>query len=151
MRISIIGTVGLPANYGGFETLAEHLTKHLANRFNITVYCSGKSYKSKQKRYNDAHLKYVPLKANGPQSILYDIVSIFSALRYSNTLLILGVSGCTILPLVKLISKERVIVNIDGLEWKRNKWGKAAKWFLRYSEKLAVRYADSVVSDNEVI
>ena len=151
MRISIIGTVGIPANYGGFETLAEYLTKHLANRFRITVFCSGKSYKSKYKYHNGAQLKYIPLRANGPQSILYDVISIIIALRNADVLLILGVSGCIILPLVKLISKKKVIVNIDGLEWKRAKWGRAAKWFLKYSEKLAVKYADTVVSDNRVI
>ena len=150
-KIAIIGSVGLPAKYGGFETLTEYLTKHLANRFEITVYCSSRAYKSRKKIYNNAGLKYISLRANGPQSILYDIVSIISALRNSDVLLILGVSGCIILPIVKLISEKKVIVNIDGLEWKRNKWGKAAKWFLKYSEKLAVKYADSVVSDNKVI
>lgn len=44
-----------------------------------------------------------------------------------------------------------MVINIDGLEWKRDKWGKAAKWFLKYSEKLAVKYADIVVADNAVI
>lgn len=151
MRISIIGTVGLPANYGGFETLTEYLTKHLAHRFNMTVYCSGKSYKDKLPEYNKARLKYIPLQANGAQSILYDIVSMISALRFADTILVLGVSGCIILPFVKLISRKNIIVNIDGLEWKRDKWGKAAKWFLKYSEKLAVKYADTVVSDNKVI
>ena len=151
MRVAIIGTVGLPANYGGFETLAEYLTKHLAKRFNMTVYCSSKSYKEKLPEYNKARLKYIPLQANGVQSILYDIVSMISALRFADTILVLGVSGCIILPCLKVISKKKVIVNIDGLEWKRAKWGNAAKWFLKYSEKLAVTYADTVVSDNKVI
>lgn len=151
MRISIIGTVGLPSNYGGFETLTEYLTKYLSNRFDITVYCSSKSFPSKLRYYNNSQLKYIPLKANGVQSILYDILSILNALFYADSLLILGVSGCIILPLVKMISQKKVIVNIDGLEWQRAKWGKTSKWFLKYSEKLAVKYADSIVSDNKVI
>lgn len=150
-KIAIIGTVGLPAKYGGFESLAEYLTKYLGSTFNFTVYCSSPYYKNKLKTYNKARLKYIPLNANGAQSILYDIISIFNALFFADVLLILGVSGCVVLPFVKLISSKKVIVNIDGLEWKRAKWGKAAKWFLKYSEKLAVKYADTIISDNKVI
>lgn len=150
-KVALIGTAGLPANYGGFESLAEYLTKYLGKRFDITVYCSGKLYENKIKSYNKAQLKYIPLHANGVQSIPYDIISIFNALFYADVLLILGVSGCVIVPFVKLISRKTIIVNIDGLEWKRAKWGKAAKWFLKYSEKLAVKYADTIIADNKVI
>ena len=150
-KISIIGTVGIPAKYGGFETLTEYLTKNLNTKYDITVYCSSKSYDKKLEIYNNAKLKYINLNANGVQSIPYDIVSIFSSLKFADTLLILGVSGCIILPFVRLFSKKRIIVNIDGLEWKRDKWSKGAKWFLKYSEKLAVKYADEVVTDNKVI
>ena len=55
------------------------------------------------------------------------------------------------LPIVKLISKNKILVNIDGLEWKRAKWGKFAKWFLKLSEKIAVKYADEIITDNKVI
>ena len=150
-KISIIGTVGIPAKYGGFETLTEFLTKNLATSYDMTVFCSEKNYDTKLKNHNDAKLKYINLHANGVQSIPYDIISIFSSLKFADTLLILGVSGCIILPFVRLFSKKRIIVNIDGLEWKREKWGKGAKWFLKYSEKLAVNYADEVVTDNKVI
>lgn len=150
-KIAIIGTVGLPAKYGGFETLTEHLTRQLSSDFDITVYCSSAFYNEKLDTHNGAHLKYIRLNANGVQSIVYDIISVFNALCFADTLLILGVSGCTVLPFVRLFSKKKIIVNIDGLEWKRAKWGKAAKWFLKYSEKLAVRHADVVIADNKVI
>ncbi len=150
-NINIIGTVGIPAKYGGFETLTEYLTKNLYDKYDMTIYCSSKSYDKKLETHNNAKLKYVNLNANGVQSIPYDIISIFSSLKFADTLLILGVSGCIVLPFVRLFSKKRIIVNIDGLEWKRDKWGKGAKWFLKYSEKLAVKYADEVVTDNKVI
>ncbi len=150
-KVAIIGTVGIPAKYGGFETLTEYLTKHVGDRFDITVFCSSKTYKTKLKTHNNAKLKYLPLNANGVSSILYDVISIFKALFFADTLLILGVSGCIALPVVKLISSKKTIVNIDGLEWKRAKWGKAAKWFLKFSEKIAVNYADTIVTDNKVI
>lgn len=150
-KISIIGTVGIPAKYGGFETLTEYLTINQHDKYDMTVYCSGKSYDEKKEKHNGAKLKYINLNANGVQSIPYDIISIFSSLKFTDTLLILGVSGCISLPIVRLFSKKRIVVNIDGLEWKRDKWGESAKWFLKFSEKLAVKYADDVVTDNKVI
>ena len=62
-KLAIIGTAGLPANYGGFETLAEHLTKDLGVHFDITVFCSSVSYKKKLKTHNNAKLIYLPLNA----------------------------------------------------------------------------------------
>jgi glycosyltransferase involved in cell wall biosynthesis len=117
----------------------------------MTVYCSAKSYDEQCLSYNGATLKYIDLNANGVQSIPYDIISIFKALLYADTLLILGVSGCSILPVIRLFSCKRIVVNIDGLEWKRQKWNKYAKWFLKFSEKMAVKYADAVIADNRVI
>jgi glycosyltransferase involved in cell wall biosynthesis len=150
-KVAIIGTVGIPAKYGGFESLVEYLTRYQEGGHEVIVYCSAKSYDVKLSEYNRAKLKYINLKANGVQSIPYDIISIFKSLSCSRTLLILGVSGCSVLPLVKLVSKNRILVNIDGLEWERAKWGPLAKRFLKYSEKIAVKYADVVIADNKVI
>jgi glycosyltransferase involved in cell wall biosynthesis len=73
-------------------------------------------------------------------------------MKFADTILILGVSGCVFLPVVKMLRKDlKLVVNIDGLEWKRQKWGRVAKWFLKLSEKLAVKFSDVVVSDNKVI
>jgi len=150
-KVAIIGTVGLPANYGGFETLVENLTKKPHQDFDITVYCSAKSYSNKLKTYNNCRLHYINLNPNGMQSMLYDIRAIFHALKYADLLLILGVSGCIILPLIKLFHNKKIIVNIDGLEWKRKKWNVFAKWFLKLSERFAVKTADSIIGDNIVI
>lgn len=152
-KLAIIGTVGLPARYGGFESLVEELVKYLNSDFEITVYCSGKFYPKaeRQENYNGARLKYIPLEANGFQSIPYDVYSIFHAAFKADILLILGVSGCLVLPFVKFFTKKRVFVNIDGIEWKRDKWGRFIKTFLRYSEIMAVEVAENVITDNEVI
>lgn len=152
-KLAIIGTVGIPARYGGFESLVEELVKYLNQDFDITVYCSGKFYKKEeqQETYNGAKLKYIPLEANGFQSIPYDIYTIFHASFKADILLILGVSGCIVLPFVKFFSKKRFFVNIDGIEWKRDKWSGMIKTFLRYSEILAVETAEDVITDNEVI
>lgn len=152
-KVGIIGTVGVPAKYGGFETLAHQLVLNLRNEFDLTVYNSSKSY-SKAERvatWEGARIKYIPLKANGAQSIIYDLVSILHAMFYCDVMLILGVSGCIFLPFVKLFSRKKIVVNIDGLEWRRAKWASWAKRFLKFSERVAVRFADEVVTDNAAI
>jgi len=151
--LGIIGTVGVPAKYGGFETLAHQLVLNLRNRFDIAVYSSSKSYSKAErvKEWEGARIVYVPLKANGVQSILYDILSMIHAMIYYDVLLILGVSGCIFLPVVRLFSNKKIIVNIDGLEWRRDKWSSWIKKFLLFSENMAVKYADEIVADNAAI
>lgn len=153
--ICIVGTVGIPANYGGFETLAENLVRYHASSSSVdalTVYCSSRSYPEKTEDFLSAELKYIPLNANGVQSIPYDIWSLFSAVwNRSKVILLLGVSGAIVLPLVRLFSSARIITNIDGIEWRREKWQGVAKRFLRFSEKVAVRFSHEVIADNGAI
>jgi glycosyltransferase involved in cell wall biosynthesis len=152
-RVAIIGTVGIPARYGGFETLAEHLTTHLSESCEMTVYCSGKKYKKEErlKSYKGAKLVYIPLDANGKSSILYDCISILHALFFSDVLIVLGVSGGIMFPFVKWFTNRKLIVSIDGIEWKRAKWGKYARWYLWFAEYLAVKFSDADIADNEAI
>ena len=150
-RVAIIGSVGLPANYGGWETLVDHLTMNLSDQYDITVFCSSVRYNVQLDSYNGASLEYINLDANGIQSIFYDFMSMVKSLKKADIQLILGVSGCIFLPILKLFSNGKFIVNIDGLEWKRDKWGKGAKWFLKLSESIAVRYAHIVVTDNKAL
>ena len=151
--VAIIGTAGTPARYGGFETLAHQLVNNLNSEFKLHVYCSNSYYKkSERKKYwNKARLHHIPLNANGAQSILYDIISIIHALFYADTLLVLGVSGGIIIPFVKWFTNKKIVVNIDGLEWRRGKWNKPIKKFLQFSEKMAVKYSDADITDNASI
>jgi glycosyltransferase involved in cell wall biosynthesis len=152
-KIAIIGTVGLPANYGGFETLTDHLVRNLNEEYDLTVYCSGKKYPREIRKasYQNARLKYIPLDANGIQSIPYDSISILHALFYADVLLILGVAGAWLLPFVKFFTNKKIIISIDGIEWKREKWNIFAKCYLWWAEKIAVQYSHIDVSDNESI
>ena len=152
-KIAIIGTVGVPANYGGFETLTEHLIEDLGRHHEITVYCSGKNYvkAERQTTFLGAKLIYLPLEANGVQSIIYDSISILHSLFYADVLLILGVAGAWLLPFVRLFTNKKIIISIDGIEWKRDKWNLLAKWYLFWAESMAVKYSHIDISDNEAI
>lgn len=152
MHISIIGTVGVPACYGGFETLVENIIgDNCSQEIEYTIYCSGKSYRNKRLEYKGAKLEYIPFNANGAQSTIYDITSMLKASRKADVLLILGVSGCSFLPVFRIFCRKKIIVNIDGLEHKRDKWRGFAKKILKFSEAMAVKYADTVIADNQGI
>ncbi|KPF90225.1 glycosyl transferase [Novosphingobium sp. AAP83] len=152
MKVAIIGTVGLPACYGGFETLVENLARyHNAHGTccELTVYCSSKAYQDRQERFHGALCRYVPLNANGAQSLLYDLWSMMSAWRKgTDVLLVLGVSGAVGIPVLRLLTSMRIITNVDGIEWKRAKWQGLSRWFLRLSERIASKWSHDVIADN---
>ena len=149
-KVSIVGTVGVPACYGGFETLVENLLDHNKADFLYIVYCSGKIYKKKLVTYKSAELRYINLNANGWSSIFYDFIGMLRSLD-TDTMLILGVSGSFFLPFIRYIYHGKIITNIDGLEWKRDKWKKPIKYILHLFEKIAVGYSDIIVGDNKEI
>ena len=150
--LAIIGTAGLPARYGGFETLAEQLVINLASRNRVVVGNSVVDSGSSSEEYKGAFLSSFKWKANGWQSIPYDIQSLFRLAPYSKTVLILGVSGCIALPIVRILwPSVRLVTNIDGIEWRRKKWGVLQKVFLRLSEWFAARFSHVVIADNEGI
>lgn len=152
INVAIIGTVGLPANYGGFETLAENLVVYNSDEsLCYTVYCSSKSYSKRMAEFCGAKLKYVGLKANGWQSVIYDAVSIVRALRSEDVVVAFGTSGSVVIPFVKPFTKKKIIIHTDGIEYRREKWGRFARWYIRLSERMAVRFADVVVVDNQAV
>lgn len=155
MKIAIIGTVGVPGRYGGFETLAENLVHHHARtqeRSSLTVWCSGRDNAIHPDYFQRAELRYIGLRANGIQSIPYDIISLWQAIRSGHDrIVLLGVSGAGALPFIRMVSKARIVTNIDGIEWKREKWNRYARALLRVFEWCAVRFSHATIADNQAI
>ena len=151
--LAIIGIVGIPGKYGGFETFADYFVQNLPDSYKAKIFCSKHNYSKIERKSNyfNADLSYLPFRANGMSSVLYDFISLLMSCRNSKNLIVLGVSGGIFLPFIKAISSARVIVNIDGLEWRRGKWSKLAKTYLKFAERLAVRSSDIVVVDNDVL
>jgi len=147
--VGIVGTHGLPANYSGWETLVKNLVNY---RKDIDYLIATPS-----SRKNEQNLKYkkisiyIPLKASGWQSIFYDLLSIIVLLRKCDSILILGVSGCIFLPIIKLFTNKDIVVNTDGVEYKREKWGFLASNFLKISEMIAIKSATRLIADNKGI
>lgn len=151
-KIAIIGSVGVPACYGGFETLAENLVKELSKKYEITVYCSYKAYKEHPAEWNGARLKYINLNANGLSCLPYDTLSALDAARYADVLLLLGSNAIFIIAILKLFGyRKRVITNIDGLESSREKFNFFLKIYCIIIEKLAMLFSDYIIADNKAI
>ncbi len=150
-RLAIIGIVGLPPSYGGFETLADCILDELSKKYEVEVYCSSQHYKYKSDLYRKAKLKYVQLKANGWQSFFYDAYCIWDAIVGQRKILLLGVSGAWVLPFLKRKDRMNITVNIDGIEWKRRKWNLIVRLLLKKLESMAVKYCGNVIADNEAV
>lgn len=153
LRIAVIGTDGLPARYGGFETCVEQLAPRLARRGHATeVFGSSAGRTVFAVDGERLHHRYLPLRANGLWSVPYDLLNFLVCWRRVDAMLVMGVSGGIFLPLLRrLAGPRRIIVNVDGLETRRDKWTGFKRWFLEHSEALAVRHAHVVVSDNQGI
>ena len=146
-KVGIIGTNGLPGKYGGWDQLVNHITKNLKDDFSFIVYTSYATADPDIKEYNGAKLKIVHFKANGIQSIPYDIVSMLYAIITCDVLFICGTSGCIFLPFIRLFGKK-IVLNPDGQEWKRKKWSKPVQWFLKLSESVGIKFSTVIVADN---
>lgn len=149
--LHIVGIVGLPNGYGGFETLADHLLESpkLVNG-GIKVYSERWLAEQQSGRYKGAELVALPWRANGWKSILYDTAGLWRASWQGGVVLVLGTSATFWLPLLrKLFPQTRYLVNMAGLEWARAKWGKVAKALLRYNEAAAARHAHVFIADNQ--
>ena len=151
IKIGIIGTNGLPGRYGGWDHLLNELTKELGLKYDITVFTSLNNGFEEIEYFNNAYLHRIKLNANGWQSIPYDIYSMYLSVKNKHDiLLVLGTSGCIIMPFLKLMGVN-VILNPDGVEWERGKWNKLIKLILYIFHQIGVKYAKYIVADNKII
>lgn len=150
-RLAIVGTNGIPARYGGFETLAENLVRGLASRWDITVYCSGVPPAERLASHLGARLVHVPLRANGWQSLPYDLLTTWHAMTRADVLLMLGPGVGFGLP-VNLLARRGLVVNHGGLdEWTREKFSRFQRAVLFGSSRFAARWATSNIADNTLL
>ena len=146
-RVAIIGTNGIPSNYGGYETLVEYLTKYLSKKFDFIVYCS-KDQPTRIKEHNGAKLVYFPLKANGWQSIIYDIITLMHASFKTDTIFYLGLGAGFMVPILRIF-KKKIIVNHGGLnEWERTKFNIIQRLILKMGHSIGGKYASLNIADN---
>jgi glycosyltransferase involved in cell wall biosynthesis len=148
--LAIVGIRGIPNNYGGFETLAEYLVEYLSQDMDITVYCSSVDMQNSLKTYKGASLKYIPVTSHGGLGILYDSIALIKAIRKYDKVLFLGFGGGFAMPFLKKY-RDKIILNIGGLDWKRSKWSPFAQRVIRKAESLLVKNSGEIISDNKGI
>lgn len=157
LRIAVVGTMGVPARYGGFETLAEQLAVGISpQRAALTVYCQRSAYpeEAHASAFAGHRRVFVPLRANGPGSMVHDVLAMLHAALVvrADVTLVLGYSGAWALPLVRLLRPGmRVVTNIDGMEWRRAKFGAVARTTLRILEWFAAHFSQRVIADNAAL
>jgi len=153
LRIAIIGSRGIPARYGGFETFAEVLAKGLSEfGHDVTVYSL--------REFEKIPFKHPRIKRVFIQAPKFTFLEKVYMSNYSTThsvlkekvdeIIYLGVSSGLTMWLPKMFSAKS-IVNIDGLEWKRSRWGGVIKFGLKTLERMSVKWSDVVIADSEAI
>ncbi|MFP7470593.1 DUF1972 domain-containing protein [Niallia taxi] len=161
-NIFIIGSKGIPAKYGGFETFVENLTiKKRNSEIKYHVACIS-SEKEGEFEYNNARCFYVKTPNIGSAgAVLYDLLSLKKSINYiKNEKIenpIIYILTCRIGPFIQLFKRDlkklgiKLITNPDGHEWKRSKWNNAIKKYWKYSENKTIKHVDYVICDSKSI
>lgn len=166
-HVFIVGSKGIPANYGGFEMFVDKLTEYQKNeniKYHVSCICTKEEYDSEKTdfEYNGAHCFNLKERCSGPvRAIFYDIDAIKHCLKYikrhniKNA--IIYVLACRIGPFMGYLKRKirkagaKLYVNPDGHEWKRAKWSAPVRKYWKISEKLMVKNADFLICDSKNI
>ncbi|PWT81181.1 MAG: glycosyl transferase family 1 [Acidobacteria bacterium] len=153
MRIAILGTRGIPASYGGFETFAEHLSTRLVTRgHDVTVYCRSHYVSPRQLKYHGVKLKVLPtIRHKYFDTIVHAFLSAIHAVpsRF-DAALICNAANAPFAPILRLTGTP-VVINVDGLEHKRKKWNFLGRRYYLLAERLATILPNVTVTDAHVI
>ena len=150
VRIAMVGTRGVPARYGGFETAVEEVGRRLAARgHEVVVYCRGEG-PAEHLGMRLVHLPSVPHKA--AETLSHTIASVAHVLAHErpDAVLLFNAANAVLLPALRARGLP-VAVHVDGLEHRRRKWGRLGQAWYRAGERLAVALGTEVVADAEGI
>ena len=153
MRIAILGTRGIPASYGGFETFAEHLSTRLVARgHEVTVYCRAHYVSPRQLEYQGVRLKVLPtIRHKYFDTVVHAFLSALHAVpsRF-DAALICNAANAPFASILRFTGTP-VAINVDGLEHKRKKWNWLARRYYVLAELLSTILPNVTVTDAQVI
>lgn len=151
MKIVIIGIRGIPVIYSGFESFIGNLAPDLVKRgFAVTVYCRSHYIKKKIRDYKGVNLVYLPTFQNKYlETFFHSFISTLHSCFFLRPKLIyfLGVGNSPFILLARLF-KIKTVINVDGLDWKREKWGWLASQYLRFCQWLTTKTAHIIITDS---
>jgi glycosyltransferase involved in cell wall biosynthesis len=153
VRIAMLGTRGVPAHYGGFETAVEEIGQRLVTRgHEVTVYCR-ETEDAAPEEYLGMHLVHLPsLRGKAVETLSHTAMSTLHLLTHPrhDVAIVFNAANAPFLPFLRLTGTP-VAVHVDGLEWRRAKWGGAGRTYYRWAESYAVRWADALIADAQGI
>lgn len=153
MRIAILGTRGIPASYGGFETFAEHLSTRLVARgHEVTVYGRAHYVSPRQLEYHGVRLKVLPtIRHKYFDTVVHAFLSAVHAVSARfDAVLICNAANAPFAPILRFTGTP-VVINVDGLEHKRKKWGWLGRRYYLLTERLTTILPNAIVTDAQVI
>jgi glycosyltransferase involved in cell wall biosynthesis len=157
MQIALIGTRGVPARYGGFETCVEEVGKRLvASGHKVLVFCRPSDVVPEDRNppteYLGMQLMHIPVVRNRSlETLAHTALSVLHpSLHDTDAAVVFNAANAPLLPIVKARGIA-VATHVDGLEWLRSKWGPAGQHYYRMAESLAVRWSDALIADAQGI
>lgn len=149
LRISMFGTRGVPAAYGGFETAVEEIGWRLVARgHRVVVYCRT-SGSDRPSTYRGMKLVHLPaLRSKSLETLSHTFLSAIHATAHTkpDVAFVFNAANAPFLPIIGLRNVP-VAVHVDGLEWQRGKWGRFGRAYYRVAESLSVRWANALIAD----
>jgi len=150
LKIALVGTRGVPARYGGFETCVEEVGRRLVARgHDVVVYCRAQpNADSREKEYLGMRLVHLPApRKRTLETICHTGLSVSHMLAHRvDAAIVFNAANSPWLPLLRA-ARIPVATHVDGLEWQRAKWGPWGRKYYRLAESMAVRWSDSLIAD----
>jgi exopolysaccharide biosynthesis WecB/TagA/CpsF family protein len=153
MRIAIMGTRGVPAAYGGFETLAEQLGARLVERGHaVTVYGRSHVVPEGLRDYRGMRLRIFPtIQHKYLDTVVHTAICVLDGLfRRFDAVILCNIANAPF-AMVPRLSGAKVALNVDGLEWERGKWNRLGRWYYQACATLSSKLPVALVSDAKVI
>jgi glycosyltransferase involved in cell wall biosynthesis len=149
LHIAMIGTRGVPAAYGGFETAIEEIGRRLVERgHSVTVYCRSQDGEKPAEHLGMSLVHLPALHVKVAETLSHTGLSTLHAMthRAPDAAFVFNAANAPFVPLLRARGIPTA-VHVDGLEWKRDKWGGAGKRYYRAAESAAVRWSDALIAD----
>ncbi|WP_159611317.1 glycosyltransferase [Glutamicibacter sp. JC586] len=149
LKIALIGTRGVPARYGGFETAIEEVGRRLAEEgHDVTVYCRGVAKEERRKAYLGMRLVHLPaMRRRSLETLSHTALSVLhAAVRRPDVAIVFNAANAPMLPILGLAGIP-FATHVDGLEWKRSKWGPTGQRYYLICERLAVWWSSELIAD----
>lgn len=153
MKIALLGTRGVPASYSGFETCVEQLGARLVQRgHSVTVYCRVPFITHPEPTYRGMQLVKLPTIQNKYlDTLIHSFISSLHALVQGYDVAIYFIAGNSPVTWIPRLVGTRTILNVDGLDWKREKWPLVAKRYIQFAEYLATKLPNVSITDSYVV